>query len=363
MARKRRTFSVFSLSFLDIMSCGFGATVLIFLIMDHASEVRSQEINRDLISEVNFLEKEVLEGERDLAELRNTIALVDQAIVEAQGKSRKIIDEIKRREDELSDDENDSLAKDEHINKLKADIRQLEEDNRRLRAEGEKQQGRSVRQFVGDGDRQYLTGLKLGGKRILILLDTSASMLDARLVNIIRLRNMPAAVQAKSEKWQQALSTVSWLSSQLPKQSQVQIFGFNTEAKPALEKTAGSWMDVANREQLNEAIENLGKTSPSGGTSLANAFKAIGTLNPAPDNIYLITDGLPTQGASRPSSNNASGRDRVKYFNQAIELLPKGIPVNVILAPMEGDPWAASAFWKLALSTRGAFVAPSKDWP
>jgi hypothetical protein len=30
---------------------------------------------------------------------------------------------------------------------------------------------------------------------------------------------------------------------------------------------------------------------------------------------------------------------------------------------MEGDPMAASAFWKLAIATRGAFLAPSKDWP
>lgn len=363
MARHRRTFSVFSLSFLDIMSCGFGATVLIFLIMDHASEVRSQEVNRDLISEVNFLEKEVLEGQRDLAELRNTISLVDDSLAETQGKSARLIEEIEKRKRETATDENDTLSQQEHINKLKADIRQIEEDNRRLRAEGEKRQGSNVRQFVGDGDRQYLTGLKLGGKRILILLDTSASMLDPRLVNIIRMRNMPAAVQQKSEKWQQALGTVDWLTSQLPRQSQVQIVGFNTAATAALADTDGKWIGVSDREQLDKAIARLREMTPAGGTSLVNAFKAINALDPLPDNIYLITDGLPTQGASRPTSNNASGRDRVKYFNQAVELLPRGVPVNVILAPMEGDPWAASAFWKLALSTRGAFIAPSKDWP
>ena len=53
----------------------------------------------------------------------------------------------------------------------------------------------------------------------------------------------------------------------------------------------------------------------------------------------------------------------MKYYNQAIDRLPNGIPVNVILAPMEGDPFAASAFWQLAQATRGAFLAPSRDWP
>jgi hypothetical protein len=58
-----------------------------------------------------------------------------------------------------------------------------------------------------------------------------------------------------------------------------------------------------------------------------------------------------------------SGRDRQKLFNQARDKLPRGIPVNVILAPMEGDPMAASALWQLAVSTRGSFLAPARDWP
>ena len=52
--------------------------------------------------------------------------------------------------------------------------------------------GDKVREFVGDGNRQYLTGLKLGGERVLILVDGSASMLADNVVNAIRRRNMSA---------------------------------------------------------------------------------------------------------------------------------------------------------------------------
>ena len=38
---KRRELSIFNLSFLDIMSCGFGAVILIFVIINNAS----QELN------------------------------------------------------------------------------------------------------------------------------------------------------------------------------------------------------------------------------------------------------------------------------------------------------------------------------
>jgi uncharacterized protein with von Willebrand factor type A (vWA) domain len=79
--------------------------------------------------------------------------------------------------------------------------------------------------------------------------------------------------------------------------------------------------------------------------------------------MIIITDGLPTQGATAGGPSRVSGRDRQKLFNQALDKLPRGIPVNVILAPMEGDPMAASALWQLAVSTRGSFLAPARDWP
>jgi len=43
--------------------------------------------------------------------------------------------------------------------------------------------------------------------------------------------------------------------------------------------------------------------------------------------------------------------------------VPRGTAINVILLPMEGDPQAAGAYWQLARSTDGAYLAPSKDWP
>ena len=38
MAREKRRVSTFSLSFLDIMACGFGAVTLLFLILKHDAD-------------------------------------------------------------------------------------------------------------------------------------------------------------------------------------------------------------------------------------------------------------------------------------------------------------------------------------
>lgn len=73
MARRDRRFNVFSLSFLDVMSCGFGAVVLIFLIINHATEEEAKVINKDLLSEVRLLDYQVQNGERDLFGLKEQL--------------------------------------------------------------------------------------------------------------------------------------------------------------------------------------------------------------------------------------------------------------------------------------------------
>jgi len=188
-------------------------------------------------------------------------------------------------------------------------------------------------------------------------------MLADSIVNVIRLRNMSAELQRQAGKWQRTLNTVDWLTSQLPINAQYQIIAFNTQAAPALAGTEGKWLEVADAAKLKAAAEALRERLPSGGTSLHRAFDAAGTLPGGPDNIFLITDGLPTQGTEAPRKTTISGRDRLTLFRRAVQRLPAGVPVNIILAHMEGDPMAASEFWQLAQVSGGSFMSPSKDWP
>jgi hypothetical protein len=138
---------------------------------------------------------------------------------------------------------------------------------------------------------------------------------------------------------------------------------FNTRAAPVLAGTGGVWLEAKDRAALDKAIATLRQTAPEGGTSLHHAFAAAKAMNPPPDNILLITDGLPTQGASPPSRKTVSGRERLRLFDDALDLLPRGVPVNVVLYPMEGDPLAMSAFWRLAMASRGSLMTPSSAWP
>ncbi|MEE4277218.1 MAG: VWA domain-containing protein [Halieaceae bacterium] len=364
MARRhKRRFTTFNLSFLDIMSCGFGAVVLVFLIIDHSIEVQSRDLNVDLLSEVNMLEEDIRVGQENMVVLRNALDEVDLELVEAQGRATRVTEEIDEYEALIASLIPEDVSEEEAVEQLKAEIQSLEEEIERLREAAEAEAGKSARSFVGDGNRQYLTGLNLGGRNIAILLDVSASMLSDKLVNIIRLRNMDEDLQRNAEKWNRALKTVDWLTAQLPIGSEYQVITFNTLARAAIAETDGKWLEVADQAQLEAVTETLRKIVPAGGTSLENAFAHLQTLSPVPDNIFLITDGLPTQGVNPPRSTTVSGNERQRLYRQAVRQLPANVPVNIILAPMEGDPLAASEFWQLAQSTRGSFMSPASDWP
>jgi len=128
-----------------------------------------------------------------------------------------------------------------------------------------------------------------------------------------------------------------------------------------MEGTERKWLDAGDVAQLNEAVNRLRRVVPQKGTSLANAFGAIQTMTPTPDNIFLLTDSLPTMGKDKPWKKNVSGKKRLGLFNEAVRTLPSRVPVNVILYHMEGDPAAASAYWRLAMVTSGSFFSPSRD--
>ncbi|WP_324316326.1 hypothetical protein [Povalibacter sp.] len=362
----RRKTEVFSMSFLDCITCAFGSVVLVYVLINAKGGLRAATESRALQSEVTQLEEQVLEGYQNLVVLKNSMTQTEAEKVRTEGMGERVLSETEQLKVQLADADKDTLSRREAIERLKADLKALEEGNRRLEGASERADttGTRVRGFTGDGDRQYLTGLRVGGSHILIMVDASASMLDETVVNVLRMRNMSESRKLLSEKWRRTLSTVDWLAAQLPLESEFQIYAFNTQTWPLTEGSAGKWLKVNDPNALNEALTALRKTVPKDGTSLENAFIAMNTLNPKPDNVILITDGLPTQGTSAPLiKKTVDGDDRLKFFERAIAKYPKAVPLNVILMPMEGDPSAPSAFWLASRRTGGSFISPAKDWP
>jgi hypothetical protein len=301
-----------------------------------------------------MLQEDVADAEQERIELLNSIEDLELQVAQTQGLSDRYLTDIVELEESIQSDPEERIAK------LRRQVEELEKETANME---EVEFGDKVRQFLGEGDRQYLTGLTLGGERVMILVDGSASMLADTVVNAVRRRNMEPKQRVQSPKWRWTVRTVEWLLAQLPPSSRFQIYIFNTEAGPALVGSEGEWLDAADSLQLEEAVDGLKAFAPEGGTSLENAITALKDFAEPPDNLFLLTDGLPTQGATPPGSAMVSGEQRRRNFLSAVGKLPIGIPVNTILFPMEGDPEAAALFWQFAMTTQGALIAPSRDWP
>ena len=366
MKKQGHKISSFNLAFLDIMFCGFGAVVLLVLIINSNAVSDNKKKYQDLTSEVDKIKIEIKSAELYHSNLQQVLQNNNQQAEEIKNEieqNNKTAYDLKQK---IQLAEAQTLALENHNNLLQSDIKKIDKNNWKKKQKIDSainERGNKVRQYEGEGNRQYLTGMKLGGKRVLLLIDNSASMLDETIVNIIVKRNLSDAIRRSQKKWQQAMNIVRWITANLPAYSQFLIVNFNKNAHSLLNDQSFHWVKSSDKNQLNSLFNNLSKLIPNEGTNLTNAFSVIRKLNKKPDNIILITDGLPTLGKEKSNLTKVSPLQRILLFQQAIKKIPKGIPVNTILLPLEGDPAAAAQFWKLAIETKGSFMTPGRNWP
>jgi hypothetical protein len=362
---RKRTISPFNLSFLDIMFCGFGAVVLLVMLLNRemleAREVKQNGPRQALMRTAlkhQFAREDVEAMSARLAGLKQEL----ETTITQEQSLRARLDSERGRTAANRREANQSL---ERLTSMVAEKDAAERARQKLEDERKADRGeaRKLIGFTGDGRRQYLTGLKLGGERTLILLDSSASMLDETLVNIIRRKLGSEAERRQAPKWRRAIRSVRWLLANVQRSKQFQVYAFNTRSGPVVAGTNGQWLSANSTQALDAVVAAVEKLAPNAGTNLAKAFESIKSLRPPPDSVILLTDGLPTQGSTPTSGHSINADDRAELFEKALTRLGKSIPINTLLFPIEGDPAAAEAFWRLAILTRGSFITPSRDWP
>ena len=86
MKTRRRDIEIFSLSFLDVICCAFGAIILLFVLSKFAEPIIIEEVREDLQLEVQRLEEE-------LHEIRGETAVLNR---ELEAKKEQLSQEKKR---------------------------------------------------------------------------------------------------------------------------------------------------------------------------------------------------------------------------------------------------------------------------
>ena len=144
--RRRRGMEQFSMSFLDAMSCGLGAVILIFMIINHASEVRATGKNRDIAQNLSLLEEEVLEKRSALAALTAALNETEQQR-EAAKREMASLKEIIEQED---DSDEEVRTREQNIKALTQELKAIEKQVDSLREE--KGDGDATRALPARGD-------------------------------------------------------------------------------------------------------------------------------------------------------------------------------------------------------------------
>lgn len=337
------------------MSCGLGAVILIFMLVKHNID------NAVVETELLKADLERLQSEEQV--LRTSISEVTGRIGETENAVRSTSGDIAKLQSTVSSQRQD-------IEQSKAQITAQEKaiENAEALNKSDVVENKAV------GEENYLMGLKVEGRKIAILLDVSASMTDEVLIDVIRRKNSPDAVKRKGPKWLRTREIVKWLLARLPSDAEVSVIAFNAKSRVL---GGGGWKRAADTRALTAIIRDLNALTPSGPTNLQQGLVELNALRPT--NVYVVTDGLPTDGNSNylslnpfascssllHKSSTISGECRVKLFRQTIaESTPKGgAIVNVVLLPIEGDPQAAPEYWNWAAATGGLLISPAGNWP
>ena len=355
----RRRPEGFNLAFLDIMACGLGAIILIFMLVKYQSENPNTEVNA---------------LRADLASIQDEVKTLESNSSTLVAQTEELKQKLQQRMQRAEQQDEETGATVQALIQLTKEIAGMEQKlaQQKQRAELAQETSPSNKQ---KSNEQHLLGLRVAGKRILILLDNSASMADERLLDIVKIKVADTAAKKSAPKWRRAIAVAQWIIDRIPENSRYMVINYNDQADFLLDKKWLSGSDASARSTVFQALENL---YPHNATNLHSALELIKTSAVHPTDLYIITDSLPTKGLGNLSvlqrfkscgvvtskTTTVSGKCRIALFYSAVQSFSSvSATVNTVLMPIEGDPDAPYAYWLWAATTTGMMVSPAGSWP
>jgi len=336
--KTRREFALGTTAFIDVMACGLGAVLLLFVLVEFnageepvvpsAAEVQVPNPPNGTKDDLDIIQSEI----NDLVDL---VATLEVSLLERQIRRSDLTQRV-------------------------SDAQKARENSRQTPPQPEPTNTPSGQ----------LIGLTVSDRSIVILLDISASMYSESIEEALYYSLAPSQLLAqKSAKWLQAKRIASWIIEAAPETAVINIALFNDKVKPL-------WLRAKKKSEAKLDVSKLlSPFFPDGPTNLQEGLKWATSGARASASIYIITDGLPT--APKPGNvvtrnltdcradpkGFVSGPCRLKILADSASRVSLRSPVNVILLPLEGDPLAAPAYWELSKSTGGTVFIPDRSWP
>ncbi len=336
MSRKkaRRQVEIFNLSFLDVVSCGFGAIILLLIIVRFSEPTVIEKLSVDLTGQVLRLEEELFDirGEtvilnRDLTEKQEQLSINRKRLARLRGSLSTIKGEFASAHAEAS---TQAIIQEQ----LQSAQQSLSEEMRRL------QQGALSKPEVNN----RIGGVPVDSEYIIFIIDTSGSM--------------------SQYAWSHVLKKVSEVLSVYPKVKGIQVM--NDMGQYMFTSYSGRWIPdtPARRRAINQRLVSW---QPFSNSSPVEGIEAAIKRFYARDkriSLYIFGDDF-SQGSienvvntvARLNRADASGKHRVRIHAIGFPVLftAGGGNMNVVRF--------AALMRKLAEDNDGTFVGLNSNTP
>lgn len=298
MTIKRRDIEVFSLSFLDIISCGFGAIILLLVLsmaLEPATRVRMQA---DLSGEIRQIEQdrvEVIARSQTLQdELENKRATVESARQVVQ----KLENDLKSIEDNDQSTVVEALVQAEE--QMKVVLQDLTDEMERLQKQ---------KSTAPPGQDAVIGGIPVDSEYIVFVIDTSGSM--------------------QSAAWRTVLKKVEEVLEVHPNVKGLQVV--NDMGNYMFRAYAGRWIPDS-KARRREVIRELRTWKPYSNSNPVEGLKHVLRTYSKVDgrlSIFFFGDDFSAQGGSFEKVLSEVGRinKRDAHGNTRVRIHAFGFPV------------------------------------
>jgi hypothetical protein len=328
MKRRRRQIDIFNLSFLDVVSCGFGAIILLLVIVKISEPHVIERLAVDLSGVVKRLEAELFEIRGDTTQLRRELLSRQRQLAAASDKLARLKGELSavRGQYRATRSEHDTQSIIE--GQLSSAKQSLTEEMRRVLGTG--YQRKLARATIG--------GVPVDSEYIIFIIDTSGSM--------------------QQQAWSGVLGKVREVLSIYPHVKGIQVM--NDMGDYMFSQYQGKWIpDTPARRKA--IIKRLAGWQPFSNSSPVEGVEAAIRRFYAKDkriSLYVFGDDFArgsiqavVDSVTRLNHADKSGNTRVRIHTVGFPVLfdfSDGLPVNVVRY--------AALMRKLAETNNGSFV-------
>ncbi len=296
--RKNRDTETFSLSFLDAITCGFGAVILLLVLTKIYEPQTIERAKESMVALIAALQAELFELRGETAVMNRLLSGVDEQLSESKGRLARLQGEVSNIRGQYDASKDDALVDSDLRGELVAARQRLTEEMKALLAD-----------YTPDPDDTTVGGIPVDSEYIIFVIDTSGSMFQG--------------------PWRLVMKKIEETLAVYPRIKGIQVL--NDEGKYMFSSYAGKWIPDSAAARRN-IISRLRTWNPySDSSPVEGITEAINTYyEPGrPISIFVFGDDFP-RGQVEAVARFVSQVNKADEFgNRLVRIHGVGFPTQL----------------------------------